>query len=301
MSAVEGLAAAALGTEVVAARPVSGGDINDAFAVELGDGTRAFLKTRDEAPPGEFETEAAGLRWLAEPGAVRVPGVLATVDPPDPRESRCLLLEWIEPGPVSEEGAERLGVGLAATHRAGAPAHGSPPPGADRIRIGPIEMPVPAEAPEGERSEAGWAAHYAGERLIPLARLARERGALDASGAAAVERVCARIAELAGPPEPPARIHGDLWGGNVMGDRDGEAWLIDPAAQGGHREMDLAMLRLFGSASPRIFAAYEEAFPLADGAEERVALWQLQPLLVHAVLFGGSYGAAVERAARRYA
>ncbi len=116
-----------------------------------------------------------------------------------------------------------------------------------------------------------------------------------------MEAVCERIEELAGPEEPPARLHGDLWGGNVLADDAGRAWLIDPSAHGGHREMDLAMLRLFGNpGGERVFAAYEEAAPLADGAAERVELWQLQPLLVHAVLFGGSYGAAAERAARRY-
>ncbi|HYH61213.1 MAG TPA: fructosamine kinase family protein, partial [Solirubrobacterales bacterium] len=104
---------------------------------------------------------------------------------------------------------------------------------------------------------------------------------------------------LVGPPEPPARLHGDLWSGNVLTTTDG-AYLIDPAAYGGHREVDLAMLRLFGSPSQRIFDAYEEAVPLAEGHAERVELWQLMPLLVHALLFGGSYGASAGRAARKY-
>ena len=86
-----------------------------------------------------------------------------------------------------------------------------------------------------------------------------------------------------------------------MAGADGRAVLIDPAAHGGHREVDLAMLRLFGSPGARVFDAYEEAAPLADGHEERVGLWQLFPLLVHAVLFGGSYGASAERAARSLA
>jgi fructosamine-3-kinase len=115
-----------------------------------------------------------------------------------------------------------------------------------------------------------------------------------------VERVCERIGALAGPPEPPARLHGDLWGGNVLADARGRGWLIDPLAYAGHREVDLAMLRLFGAPSPRILGSYAEAHPLADGHEERVDLWQLFPLLVHAVLFGGGYGAQAERAARRY-
>ena len=116
---------------------------------------------------------------------------------------------------------------------------------------------------------------------------------------AAVERVCGRITELAGPPEPPARLHGDLWSGNVLWSRT-RPFLIDPIAYGGHREVDLAMLRLFGSPAPGLMAAYQEVAPLADGHEDRVALYQLFPLLVHAVLFGGGYGASPDRAARRY-
>jgi fructosamine-3-kinase len=116
-----------------------------------------------------------------------------------------------------------------------------------------------------------------------------------------VESICARIADLAGPPEPPARLHGDLWSGNVLWGRDGKAWLIDPAAYGGHREVDLAMLRLFGSPGQAFLDAYEHRYPLAPGHEERVELYQLFPLLVHAALFGGGYPASAERVARAYA
>ena len=146
-----------------------------------------------------------------------------------------------------------------------------------------------------------WPAFYGEQRLLTLARIARERGALSAVGVQAVERVCARLGELCGPPEPPARLHGDLWWGNVMGDEQGRPWLIDPSAYGGNREVDLAMLRLFGAPSERLFAAYGEQWPLAQGWQERVGLYQLLPLLVHALLFGGSYRQSAERMARRYA
>ncbi|MDE3070869.1 MAG: fructosamine kinase family protein, partial [Acidobacteriota bacterium] len=142
---------------------------------------------------------------------------------------------------------------------------------------------------------------YAECRLDPLTRTARERGAITASAAASLERVCARIGDLAGPAEPPARLHGDLWWGNVLADASGVPWLIDPSAHGGHREVDLAMLRLFGAPRGPVFDAYGEVAPLAAGWEDRVGLWQLAPLLVHAVLFGGSYGQAAESVARRYA
>jgi fructosamine-3-kinase len=160
------------------------------------------------------------------------------------------------------------------------------------LRIGELSLPNDP-APD-------WPTFYARRRLEPLVALCLERRTLSASGARAVERVCERIDDLAGPAEPPARLHGDLWGGNVLAGVDRRARLIDPAAYGGHREVDLAMLRLFGAPSERVFAAYDEAAPLADGHRERVELWQLFPLLVHAALFGGSYGASVERAAVRY-
>ncbi|HEU4658422.1 MAG TPA: fructosamine kinase family protein [Capillimicrobium sp.] len=263
------------------ATPVPGGDINAAWRVELADGRHAFVKHRPGAPAGEYATEAAGLRWLAEPGALRLPRVLAVSD-------AALALEWVDEGRLDAAGEEELGRGLAELHAAGAPAFG----GAWPLRLGAVVL--------SNEPLADWPAFYAERRLRPLAAQARDRGALSAAGAAAIERVCERIDELAGPPEPPARIHGDLWSGNVLAGADGRPWLIDPAAHGGHREVDLAMLRLFGAPSPRVLAAYQEARPLAAGHDERVALWQLLPLLVHAVLFGGGYGASAERAARRY-
>jgi len=268
------------------ARRVGGGDINEAFQVRLADARPAFVKTRAEAIPGEYEAEAAGLRWLAQPGAVRTPAVLEV-------DERYLALEWIEPGALSEAGAEELGRGLALTHRAGAQEFGAPPGVLASTGFGSLRLPN-GPAPD-------WPSFYGAQRLQPLARLARDRGALSEAGIAAVERVAGRLGELCGEPEPPSRLHGDLWSGNVMGGSDGRAWLIDPSAYGGHREVDLAMLRLFGAPSVRIFDAYEEQWPLAAGWEERVELYQLLPMLVHALLFGGSYGPAAERLARRYA
>jgi fructosamine-3-kinase len=274
------------------ARPVGGGDINEAWRLTLADGRAAFVKTRAGAAPGEYAAEAAGLRWLAEPGALRTPRVLEV-------GADYLALQWIEHGRLDGAGAEELGRGLALTHAAGAPRFGAPGPAASGgatsggATFGSLRLPNDP-APD-------WPTFYAERRLRPLVRIAREREALTAAGARAVEGVCERLEELAGAPEPPARLHGDLWSGNVMADAEGRPWLIDPSAYGGHREVDLAMLRPFGAPSERLFAAYEEQAPLASGWEERVELWQLLPLLVHAVLFGGSYSAAAERVARAYA
>jgi fructosamine-3-kinase len=295
--------ARAAGVQVTAGSRASGGSINEAWALELAGGGRAFVKTRADAAPGEYATEAAGLRWLAQADAVALPAVLAVGDGGGDGP-RFLALEWVDSGRLDATGEEALGRGLAALHAAGAPDFGAPPPGAPApgeaggpgavapLRIGELSLP--------NDPASDWPSFYARRRLEPLVALCLERRTLSASGARAVERVCERIGDLAGPAEPPARLHGDLWGGNVLPGADGRARLIDPAAYGGHREVDLAMLRLFGAPSERVFAAYDDAAPLADGHRERVELWQLFPLLVHAALFGGSYGASVERAAVRY-
>ncbi len=267
-------------------RRVGGGDINEAYRVTLPGGRDAFVKTRPTTIPGEYAAEAAGLAWLAEPGLLRTPAVLEI-------EQSRLVLEWVEPGRLSAAGAEDLGRALAGTHRAGAQAFGAPPGVPAETGFGSLRM---SNEPAGD-----WPSFYGERRLRPLAAMALQRGSLSSRGAGLVERLCDGLAELSGPAEPPARLHGDLWSGNVMADSAGAAWVIDPSAYGGHREMDLAMLRLFGAPSERIVAAYEEVMPLADGWEERVELCQLAPLLVHAVLFGGSYGQAAERVAARYA
>jgi fructosamine-3-kinase len=268
-------------------RAVSGGDINSAFSVTLADGTPAFVKNRDGAAPGEYAAEAAGLEWLAEPGALRVPSVLEIAD-------GHLVLEWIEPGRLDAAGEEQLGHGLAAVHRAGAECFGAPVDDGDGAVAGFGSLRL-SNAPGDD-----WPSFYVQRRLAPLARLARERSVLSDAGVRAVERTCERMDELVGAAEPPARLHGDLWSGNVMADTAGRPVLIDPSAYGGHREVDLAMLRLFGAPGERVFEAYEELTPLADGWRERIELYQLLPLLVHALLFGGSYFAAAERVALRY-
>jgi fructosamine-3-kinase len=262
------------GRAVTAVRRVAGGDINEAFAVELEDGARAFVKTRADAAPGEFAAEAEGLGWLAAPGALRTPRVLDVAE-------AWLALEWIDAGALDAAGEEELGRGLALTHATGAETYGAGNP----LRFGALEL--------SNEARATFAAFYAENRLAPLV----PRAGLSERGAAAVGRVIERIEDLAGPPEPPARVHGDLWSGNVLAGADGRPWLIDPVAHGGHREVDLATLELFGAPSVRTTEAYREVAPLAEGARERVPLWQLFPLLVHAALFGGGYVARAEATA----
>jgi fructosamine-3-kinase len=279
----------ALGTRVVASSVVRGGDVAQAFRLELDDGRVVFAKTHPAPPVGFFTTEAAGLVWLAEAHAVRVPEVLAVADGDD-EEPSFLVLEWIELGHGDEHTETELGRSLAALHQAAPPTFGR----ADRRSTGSRGLP--------NEPSATWAEFYATQRMAPLARLARDGRALPDRAIALLERLdIDRLRAVGGPPEAPARLHGDLWAGNRVVDTRGRSWLIDPAAHGGHREFDLAMMRLFGGFGADCFDAYEEVTPLADGWESRVALHQIAPLVVHAIKFGGHYVDAASRAIAQYA
>ena len=270
-----------LGGAVVSTTPVAGGDVCTATRLRLSDGRSALIKTRPHAPDGFFEAEARGLRWLAEPGVAEVAEVLGI-------QGDCIVLGWIEPSRPSPEAAAAFGRMLAELHASGATEFGA---GEDGF-IGTLPLPnKPADT---------WPEFFAVRRILPYLKLAADRGSIDEDGVSAVEAVVRRIVELAGPAEPPARIHGDLWSGNIVWNTERHAVLVDPAAHGGHRETDLAMLGLFGLPQlARVQAAYVEVTPLADGWEERQPLHQLFPLLVHAAMFGGRYGQLATDAARK--
>lgn len=265
---------ALLGQDVAATRSLGG-----AFLLRLADGTEVVAKRHDHETG--VLAEAAGLRWIAD--GCRCPRVVA-------HDEEWLVIEAVPTGPASLGAAEAFGRELAALHRTGAAAFGAAPPG------GPVEAWI-GLAPMRNVPGPDWPEWYAAQRVQPYLRAAVDQGVLPDPGP--IEAVCARIGELAGPAGPPARLHGDLWSGNVLWGADGRVWLIDPAAHGGHRETDLAMLHLFGCRHlDRIVAAYDEADPLADGWRDRIPLHQLFPLLVHTVLFGGGYGAQAVAAAR---
>lgn len=272
-----------LGGTLRSVATVSGGDINDAYRIGLEDGRRYFVKSSRSAPPDLFRREAEGLAFLREGLAgttLSVPDVVA-------RSERVLVLELLESSPHTPPVEEALGHGLASLHRHGPGEFGL----AHDNYIGTLPQP--------NRSTADWATFYGERRLLHQASLPGAKRLLEKNLQRRLERLVGRLGELVGDPEPPARLHGDLWGGNwmVAGTRP---FLVDPAVYGGHREVDLAMMQLFGGFSERVFAAYDEVYPRAPGHAERVPLYQLYPLLVHVNLFGAGYVSGVVRAIERY-
>ncbi|MEV0332913.1 fructosamine kinase family protein [Nocardia sp. NPDC050717] len=273
--------------------PVGGGSIAVAERIGLDDGTQLFLKTWPggvsaaptdgapaAAPPGFFAAEAAGLTWLRAAAGVAVPEVYAVSDD-------LLLMQWVDHAEPGAAAAERFGRGLADTHRAGASTFGGGGDGVGYLGSLPLDT-TPGD---------DWPTWFRERRVIPYLRLAVDAGALDAADARLVETI-----RIEAPTEPPSRIHGDLWPGNILWGPGDTPYLIDPAAHGGHRETDLATLTLFGGAPrlSRIIAAYNETHPLAADWRTRVPLHQLPLLLVHAVLFGSTYRSAVLEAAAHY-
>lgn len=282
-------AAKALGSDIVSLTPLSGGDFAQSYQALLQNNEVLFIKTHRKPPPNFFSTEAAGLRWLAETGTVYVPDVRAVSDDPP-----YLALQWIDfSGSASDTTAHafserQFGQALAALHQCSRAQFGRP----DGRTTGSLAL---SNEPCGS-----WSEFYATRRLLPLAEIARQRNALPQKTIHAVESLAQRLDQLDIPVESAALLHGDLWAGNRLVDTHGDSWVIDPAAHHGHREFDLAMMQLFGGFDAGCFAAYHEVFPLHAGWQQRVALHQMAPLIVHAIKFGGSYVPFVEKALRAW-
>lgn len=268
---------ALVGSRIVRAQALAGGDINECHGATLADGREIFIKANTRAPAGMFAAEARGLGWLAEAGSLRIPGVIVLGD-------HALVLEWIPPGRPAADFDERLGHGLAAMHQAGAGGFGLDH---DNF-IGRL--------PQSNTPASTWVDFYRARRLEPQLRQAEDAGLLPPRLRRTFARVLPQLEGRLGPEERPARLHGDLWSGNVLCDERGAPCVFDPAVYGGHREIDLAMMRLFGGFSARVFDAYEEVWGLPPGASERTPIYQLYPLLVHVNLFGGAYLGNLESA-----
>lgn len=273
------LVAIALEHQRIRVTPVVGGDICLAERLTLDDGSDLFAKRYSGTPPdGFFEAEANGLRWLRVAGGPPLPEVFAV-------DSRAIVMGWVEHGAPTAESAAEFGRALAVLHRAPCAGFGAQWPG--YIGTQPLDNTVAEGVP--------WLEWYRRRRIEPYLRHSRDAGAITSADVALVESALER-GEI--PPEPAARIHGDLHPGNVLWGRD-RAWLVDPAAHGGHRETDLATLRLFGGTPhlDHILGAYREIHPLAEGWDERVGLHQLHLALVHTALFGSGYANLVRACA----
>jgi fructosamine-3-kinase len=263
--------------DIHATTDVTGGDINRCQRLETSAGT-FFLKSNAGLFGLDlFEKEARGLVTLANAGEMRIPRPLF-----DGRfhQQVYLVTEWLEKGERGEGYWSAFGSALARLHR-----HSSPTFGFEHDNyIGRLH--------QSNRPHSKWTDFLAQERILPLTQKALERGLLSKEDMDRAESLCGRLSSIL-PEEPPALLHGDLWSGNCMCLEDGSPALFDPAVYFGHRETDLAMTLLFGGFDDSFYGAYEEVFPLSPGWRDRVGVFQLYPLLVHLLLFGGAYRAQV--------
>jgi len=270
--------------EVLSVSPVGGGDINDAYRFETSAGTYFIKKNSSFLYPGMFEKEALGLKLLADTGEIPVPEVVAW---DETHVEAFLIMKYIEPGTKGADFWETFGKRLAALHR-----HTDQFFGLDHDNyIGSL--------PQSNRRHRSWADFFREERLQFQVKMASNAGRIGGNTIRNFERFYKKLDEIF-PDEPPALIHGDLWGGNFIVNPEGEAVIIDPAVYYGHREMDLGMSQLFGGFHPEFYEAYNNHFSLEPGWQERLDYCNLYPLMVHVNLFGSGYLGSVKSILKRF-
>lgn len=288
------------GATLVDSRGVGGGSINRAERVALSDGRSVFVKSNPAPLPRMFACEVAGLAALhaAAGDDLRIPRPLGYGDDPLP----FIVLEHIESGRGEGDFSARLGRGLAALHRRSVEQHRSDAEAGQRYGF-EADNYIGATPQENGWSD-DWVAFFRERRLGFQLRLAQRNGfggELQRLGGTLLDR----LDELIGAPgetdEPACLLHGDLWGGNYLCDDRGQPVLIDPAVYYGRREAELAMTTLFGGFDRHFYAAYEEAWPLQPGSDERLEIYKLYHLLNHLNLFGGGYLGSCLSILRRFA
>ena len=269
--------------------PVSGGDINRAYALHLSDGGRLFMKANRKENADFFRAEAEGLEALRSVGAISVPGVIARGI--DDSES-FLLLEYIEEGRRSPAASEELGRRLAQLHMADTSNFVS------GGRYGFLHDNYIGVGFQCNEPADSWTEFFIDRRLRP--QFERASYYWDSGYRKTVDRFLDKAEQYLAEPKQPSLLHGDLWAGNYMIDSSGEPWLIDPAAYVGHAEADLAMTELFGGFDRRFYDAYRETAGIDPGYADRRDLYNLYHLLNHLNLFGGSYLYSVKSIVSRY-
>ncbi len=269
--------------EVIETQFLSGGDINTAAQVFSSEGV-FFVKWNQAERQDMFENEAKGLDLLRQTDALYIPQVIGYGQQLD---KSYLILEYIDSGTPSKLYWETLGQSLAVVH-----SHTQP-------KFGLHFSNYIGSLPQNNTPTVSGAEFFFEHRLLPQAGMALYKGLLSKHAYDALFRLRDRLPDLL-PNERPALLHGDLWSGNVMVTEDGQPALIDPAVYYGFREADLAFTRLFGGFDQRFYDAYDEAFPLEEGFNDRVAIYNLYPLLVHVNLFGSGYVSGVERVLKQF-
>lgn len=280
-TAIEEILSERIGTKAAVKNvsPIGGGSINDAFRFETEVGDFFVKKNIASRYPQMFEKEAKGLKILAAAKEIDVPEVLATATH---ENQSFLILDYIQSAPKQSNFWEDFGQRLANLHK-----HSQENFGLNHSNyIGSLY--------QSNIFHKTWSDFFREERLEAQLKLARDQGQIGRETVSAFNRFYRRMDEIL-PVEPPALLHGDLWSGNFMVNKNGLAVIIDPAVYYGHREMDLAMSQLFGGFAPEFYRAYDLAFPLESGWQQRMDYCNLYPLMVHVNLFGGSYLASVKR------
>lgn len=259
-----------LDDEIISSKNQSGGDINKASILELRNGDSFFLKWNNSAPEHMFEAESMGLKLLSGTKTeLQIPNVILT-------GRNFLLLSVLTSGAENSDSSFRFGTELAKLHKHSADTFGLYH---DNF-IGKLS--------QSNNRHQNWADFFVSERIEPQIKVGIQTGKFESDLIPIVDALHKTVHELF-PNEQPALLHGDLWSGNYMFTKSGDACIYDPAVYYGHREMDLAMTRLFGGFSSDFYEGYKSEYALADGFEERVELCNLYPVLVHANLFRGGY------------
>ncbi|MDP2238093.1 MAG: fructosamine kinase family protein [Bacteroidales bacterium] len=266
-------------------RALGGGSIND--CCKLVYARKSFFMKWNYADryPQMFVKEALGLEKLSATNSIKIPEVIGTGEE---ASLAFLILSYVEKGHASQSFWHEFGTQLAQLHKNTAAHFGL---NHDNF-IGSLE--------QKNSFCDNWPEFFAGMRLEPQIRMARNRGAFDSASLMAFERLFGKLDKLF-PAEAPALLHGDLWSGNFLCNEKSAPVLIDPAIYYGHREMDLAMSKLFGGFDNSFYTAYHSSFPLEKGWQTRVDLCNIYPLLVHVNLFGGGYVSQVKSILRYFA